>query len=201
MDDDTPKTSRTGMANAAFNLLYQAETNDIAEPQGALQITAQRLVGKARNLVLRSHWWTVLRTEKDLPALSEEAEDGRIFLQLPSDCLHVWTVGGSEKGFERREGPGAGRIVCWAPAPVRVVYARDIEDGLLPYEIEQLIGARLAMMMMMTPTMEKLTAADRERIEGIFYTREQDALAIVGSEGGDAEVIHSRAIDALYGVS
>lgn len=190
----------TDVVNLAMDLLGQSAISNINEPQLPIEKTLQRVWPIAQDTALKKHWWTPLRQEALLPALHEPDETGLIEVQLPQDCLQVWTVNGSAKGWERRQGQGAGVIAGHLYVPAKVVYAARLAVGQWPSELMLYVAAELAVLMASTQHVD-LSRADRRDLLDEREDRMLSAMDILGIEGGEVETVPSRFMDAVHGVS
>lgn len=195
----TTDRTETDIASLALDLIGEPPITDLENPGNEIERRIARLYGDARDLVLKAHWWTCARRTEDLAAIADPPKGPYASqFQLPEDCLIVWTLAGREDGFERVPGPGAGRLASNAAAPARLVYGARLSAGETPVELAHAIAARLAVLASTGPGIET-SGRKRQDLEAIADERLQDALDVVGTEGGQDAPFQSRFIDALNG--
>lgn len=188
--------SATDLANMALDLLGQDDVEDIDEPTTAIERKIKRNLQTAIDVSLKHARWYVCRTVTSIAALSEEEEAYPYLSQLPGDCLVVWTIGGDPKGWERRAGPGAGRVAHAAGNPATIEYGRRINPDQMPTELALYCAAELALMCMRTPTVD-LSAAKQESLKRERNERLMIAADLHAMQGGVPEAVPSRYISAL----
>ncbi len=195
-----PEQTDTDIANFAMDLLSETPMTDIGNPNGVVERRIARLYEPARDLVLKKHWWSHARSVDQLVAVDNVADPqySTVF-QLPDDCLLIWTLGGRQRGHTRLEGPGAGYVASNHEAPVTLLYGKRLAAERIPVEIALYIGAELAWMASTGGGIE-LSKAKRDTIRQIADEREDNAVDICGTEGGDDQPFESRYLDAFHGV-
>jgi hypothetical protein len=192
-------TSPTDICNMALDLLKERAMGDYNAPDNALEEMVARNYPLAKEYVLKKHRWMVARqTVTGLAALSVTDAEYPTVIQLPADCLAVWTVNGFEDGWHRRAGQGAGRLAGNFTAPASLVYTRNISEGEIPVELALAIGGQLAHLCKSGPTLD-LSRGERADIAAEAIDRIDAAVDILGTEGGVSEVSESRFVETLRG--
>lgn len=189
----------TDIANMAMDLLGEPPIADLEEPRTDLERRAQRRFHEARDFVLSQNWWKASRAEERLTLLSGVVdEEFPAQVQLPENCVLVWTVNGDQDGFEQIAGPGGGRLAGrWSGAP-RVVYGRRLSAAETPLYLQRLIAAQLALDL--APSLGVEVKGDRlRRLEAAHEDAMAIALATAGAVGGREQPIRSRYVDAMDG--
>lgn len=190
----------TDIANLALDLLSEPPMADIQDPNGAVQRRIARLYPTVKEIVLKKHWWTPARGDADLAAVDGVDVPGfSTVVQLPADCLLIWTLARRQRGWTRVAGPAAGRAAGNFAAPTPIVYGRNLPAAEIPAELALYIGAELADIAKTGGGID-LSGVKMKQIRAIADDREDDALDICGTEGGEDQPFRSRFIDALNGI-
>jgi hypothetical protein len=187
------------LVNIAFDILGKRPTADIDNERGdELNRRAKARYQGAFDFAMAMAEWPELRKVKVL-ATAATTPQGEFInaVQLPGDCIKVWLVNQSKRGWKRIGSAGAGLLLTNAAVPLTLIYGRRIDASEMSEYLAQLCGARLAVLL---KPHAGLSGAERDGADDAFQAAVRDANFMSGSEDGTDTPLESDWLSAMDGL-